>query len=81
MKRFKLAFQEKISIWQNVDIIVEAESKEELMSSIANGALYENHKITEQYTEPMWGTEKNLDYDYYGIPEEDIEEIIRNTIR
>jgi len=75
MKKFTLTIQEQVTIWQNIDIIVDAESKDELLSSIAEGALYANHNVDETSQEFMMETMEHKDFYYEDISTLDIEEV------
>ena len=76
MKKYRLTIQEQVSIWQNVTMLVEAESKEDILKSMRNGNFISDFDYEEVCQDTFWDTTENIEYDYgHILNENDIEEV------
>lgn len=76
MKQFNVTIQEKVTLWQDVNVVVEAESKEDILASIKRGDFLHTYEILEEESiDTLWDTMDHLEYDYFNTQDCDIEEI------
>ncbi len=77
MKTFEIPVWEKVTIWKQCTITLDAESKEDLFRVIQEGTLYTEYEWTDITTvEYNFDTEETQDWDYSDVTLEDIEEIL-----
>lgn len=62
MKTFKVKIWEKISVWQEANVVIEAESEKELDALFKSGEFSKNILDYENIN-TEWSTEEHLEYD------------------
>ena len=75
MRRYKMTIQEQVSVWQDVEIVIETEdSIEDIEKSLKDGSLLNKYETTEMVsTHIFYDTMDSLDYDYTNT--DDLEDI------
>jgi hypothetical protein len=62
MKTYKVKIWEKVSVWQEVGVVIEAESEKELDALFVSGEFSKNILDCENIS-TEWSTEEHLEYD------------------
>ena len=62
MKTYKVRVWEKVSVWQEVGVVIEAESEKELDALFKSGEFSKNILDYETIS-TEWSTEEHLEYD------------------
>lgn len=76
IKKFKVTIQEKVSVWQDLHVIIEAENEEEIMKHINEGDFISHYEWEDcESGEIFFETMENIDYDYERTNLNYIEEI------
>lgn len=62
MKAYKILIWEKISVWQEVGVVIEAESEKEIDALLKSGEFSKNI-LDYETINTEWSTEKHIEYD------------------
>ena len=62
MKTYKVKIWEKVSVWQEVGVVIEAESEKEIDALLKSGE-FPKHILDYENISTEWSTEEHLEYD------------------